>query len=235
MRAAAFLKPLDWNISNEKGKLIINPSDYFALNEAAKIVKVRGGEVVAFMIGNKEYAQLLKGLYGATEAILLSDEIFTELDPFSKAEIIVAALKKSKPFDLLIFGEFSHDSSHGLLPYIVAEKLNLPHISKAIRIWNEDSKIVCECVLGNELYIKEARMPVVVSMLDVLAYGKVPVYDFQVKEVKIWDSKFLGIKELQRRLKIIEKREAVRRKNIMIEFSSYEELADKVIELIKLK
>lgn len=228
MRIAVFLKPLRYG----DGKLEINPPDRMALIEASKIIKLRGGEVVAFMMGEKECVSLLEGLYGATEAVLLSDELFKNLDVLSKAEVINLAIKKSKPFDVLMFGEFSYDTCDWQLPYLVAEKLNLPHITKAIKVWNEDSRIVCECILGNRLLVKEARIPVVVSVLDVNLYGKYPVQDFRVKEVKVYDAKFLGIKELPVKTKLVSVRKVVKRENRMIEYNSYDELADKIIDIV---
>jgi len=43
-----------------------------------------------------------------------------------------------------MFGDVSVDSMNGQMGIIVADKLGLPHISNVVRLWNEDSKIVCE-------------------------------------------------------------------------------------------
>lgn len=232
MRIAVFLKAIEIKQEEGNSKIDFNPSDKLALIEASKIIKIRGGDVVAYMIGDKNLSSLLSEAYGANEAILISDSLFSDLDPLSKAEVILSAIKKSKPFDVYMFGEFSQDSSDWQLPYIVAEKLSLPHISKAIRAWNEDSKIVCECVYGEYLYIKECRMPVVISMLDTLLYNEHFNYEIKPKEIKIWDANFLGIKELKKRIKITDIKERAKRKNILIEYNSYDEAAEKLLKII---
>jgi electron transfer flavoprotein beta subunit len=232
MRIAVFVKPIAIGESNQAYRFSINASEKVALAEASKIIKLRGGDVVVFSIGDKQFVPYLNELYGATEAYLITDPLFSNIDVFAKSEVLLAAIRKSKPFDVLMFGEFSQDTSDWILPYLIAEKLNLPHISRAIKAWSEDSRIVCECVYYGDLYVKEARMPLVVSMLDALAYNARPIRDFKPKEVKIWDANFLGIKAITNKTKTLSMKVLNQRKPKLIEYNSYDDLADKLCDLI---
>jgi len=235
MRIAVFVRKSIKEEIKESSYFDIEAAEKVAIAEASRIIKLRGGDVEIFAIGDKQFANVLSQLYGATRVVILNDDMFKDLDVYSKADLFILALRKSKPFDVLMFGEYVQDDPDWQLPYLVADKLNWPHITRAIRAWNEDSRIVCECIYYDSLYLKESRIPVVVSMLDVNFQSVTPIKDFKPKEVVFWDSKFLGIKELNRKIKINEIKKEFQKNPKMIDYNSYDELANKIVEIITKK
>ena len=233
MRIAVFVRRAVESTFRDSSNEDIERSEKVALAEASKMIKLRGGDVEVFAIGDKQMVSLLGQLYGATHATLLSDDMFTNLDVYSKADLLISAIRKSRPFDLIMFGEYLQDDPDWLLPYLVADKLNLPHIPRAIRAWSEDSRIICECVYYESIYLKESRVPVVVSMLDALHSSVAILRDVKPKEVTIWDSKFLGIKEIAKKLKVNETKNNLSKRPTLIEYNSYDDLADKIVDLLR--
>ncbi|MFP3190465.1 MAG: hypothetical protein RXR31_03895 [Thermoproteota archaeon] len=248
MRIAVFIKPVQTsyfdNLRNkEKYEFFMNYPDKCALVEAIKLVRYYGGEVNVFSIANEKAIDVLKEALalGANSAVLISDPIFEDLDTLSKAKVAIAAIRKSKAYDVIMFGDVSVDSMNGQMGIIVADKLGLPHISNVVRLWNEDSKIVCEKRVEDKILICEARVPVVVVVtIDLnpfelynIAYEEIEKVN---KPILKWDAKFLGIKpeELSKKIKIssINKIEQQRERKI-IYFNDYNELSEKILEIFE--
>jgi|BEDMetMinimDraft_1075159.scaffolds.fasta_scaffold08080_1 Electron transfer flavoprotein, beta subunit len=245
MRIAVFVKPISINYFEKRKKytkfeFFMNDPDRGAVIEAVKLVKNYGGEVNVFMIGNEAQLNVLKEALalGANSGILISDPIIENIDTLSKAKIIVAAIKKSKPYDVIIFGDTSIDTMHGQLGIIVADKLGLPHISNVVRIWNEDSKIVCEKRTEDKIITCEARMP----MVAIVTVDLNPEYIPKTEEIESvnkpilkWDLKYLGLKpeELTNKIKLRNIERIVQnRERKFIYFNDYEELSEKIINII---
>jgi electron transfer flavoprotein beta subunit len=70
---------------------------------------------------------------GADDAVVLSDEALEGSDVWATAYAMAAALR-TLPFDLLIVGGLTDDSSTGAVPGALAEHLSLPCITNARKI-----------------------------------------------------------------------------------------------------
>lgn len=247
MRIAVFIKPIHTkyfeNIAkNSKYEYFMNYPDKCALIEAVKLVKNYGGEVNVFSIANDGAINVLKEALalGANSAFLIADPSFENVDLLSKAKIALAAIRKSaKAYDVIMFGESSMDSMQAQLGIIVADKLGWPHISNVTRLWNEDSKIVCEKRIEDKIFICEAREPLVVIVtVDLNPLYKVTVEEVENinKPITKWDAKFLGIKseELTSKTKLVSvNRINQERERKFIYFNDYDELSDKILEIIE--
>jgi len=234
------IKKLNFKDGMFKQEKIINPYDLRGIIEAYLLIRKFGGETFVISIcEEKDDIEILKQVYewGVDNLIVANDALFKELDVIAKSKIISAIVKKiPKPFDIILFNQYSPDVTNGILSLFVAEKLNLPHLYGIRRFWIEDSKVVSETFTNNEIIYNEVRMPVVIALEPIITdFSK---YKFTVsskKSLLTWDSKFLGLKpeELKPKVKLIGKNIVVKQRNVQIILGqNYKEMAAKLANII---
>jgi electron transfer flavoprotein beta subunit len=116
---------------------VINPYDEYALEEALRLVESQGGGKISIITIGPEEAQetIRKALaMGADEAYHLQDAAFERLDPLGRARVMAAAIQKIGDYDLIWTGWKAVDEDHGQMGVLLAEFLDLPHLSTAITI-----------------------------------------------------------------------------------------------------
>jgi len=108
---------------------VINPFDEIALEEAVRLKKPHGAEVVVLSLGSKDATQQLRtGLaIGADRAILVEvgDEV---LDSDCVAHIFKAVVDKESP-DLILMGKQAIDDDCNQTGQLLAEYLGWPQIT----------------------------------------------------------------------------------------------------------
>ena len=109
---------------------ITSESDTYALEEGLLLKESRGGEVVVCTMGPERAGQVLKDALakGADRALFLQDDSFSQLDSQGAARAFAAALKDEQ-FDLVLLGLQSDDTGDAQLGPMLAEELNLPHVT----------------------------------------------------------------------------------------------------------
>ncbi len=112
---------------------ITNESDSYALEEGLLLKESQGGEVVACTLGPERAGQVLKDALakGADRAIFLRDDSFDRLDSQGMARTFAAALKDEQ-FDLILLGLQTDDIGNAQLGPMLAEELNLPHVTLVV-------------------------------------------------------------------------------------------------------
>lgn len=120
---------------NEDGvKFIINPYDEYALEEALRIKEQHGAEIIVISVGPERSTHALRSALavGADQAILIADH--THLSPNNSiAHLLVAAIRPMN-VDLILAGLFAVDSGNGSVALQVAQLLQMPHASAAIKL-----------------------------------------------------------------------------------------------------
>ncbi|OMF32677.1 electron transfer flavoprotein subunit beta [Paenibacillus sp. FSL H8-0548] len=121
-------------IDERDAKFVINPYDEFALEEALRQRELLGGTVIALTCGPERAQDALRTALaiGADEAIRLDNTALPD-DNSSVAAAIAAVIKPLAP-DLLLAGLFAVDSGAGSVALQVAERLQLPHASAAVKV-----------------------------------------------------------------------------------------------------
>lgn len=116
---------------------VINPYDEYALEEALRLNESRGeGKVTVVTIGPEAAQETIRKALamGADEAYHLQDDAFETLDPLGRARVMAAAIGKLGDFDLIWTGWKSVDEDHGQMGVLLAEFLDLPHVSTVLTI-----------------------------------------------------------------------------------------------------
>jgi electron transfer flavoprotein beta subunit len=118
-------------IAEEGIQYVVNPYDEFALEEALKWQEKFGGKVTLVSLGPERAREsILKGLaMGADEVYHLDDPAFLGGDAFSTAKALAAAITKLGPPDAIFCGKQAVDEDNGSVGVMLAELLDLPHVS----------------------------------------------------------------------------------------------------------
>lgn len=121
-------------VDERDAKFVINPYDEYALEEALRQRELHGGEVIAVSCGPERAQDALRTALaiGADEAIRL-DSADVPDDGSSVAAALAAVIQPLAP-DLLLAGLFAVDSGSGSVALQVAEQLQLPHASSAVKV-----------------------------------------------------------------------------------------------------
>jgi electron transfer flavoprotein beta subunit len=113
----------------------MNESDAYALEEALQLKEKVGGEVVVLSAGPERLGPTIREALakGADRAIHIEANDLASLDALGVAKLLAAAIKPETP-DLVLTGLQSDDLGLGQTGVILAELLNLPHVTLVLQV-----------------------------------------------------------------------------------------------------
>jgi electron transfer flavoprotein beta subunit len=179
----------------------LNFFDSLAVEETVRIKERHGsGTVIVITLGTQKSIEVLRTAIamGADDAILLADPAFAGGDEYATAKALAAALKKLD-YDLIFCGREAFDDSSGIVGPLVAEFLDIPHITSVIKvdITTEKDAAIVERQIENGKEIIKAPLPVLLSAQKGLNEPRVPpvmgVMRATRAEVKKLDLAALGL------------------------------------------
>lgn len=224
----------------------INEWDNYAVEEALQIVERVGGTVTVVTVGSEEDEEVLRRemAMGAKCAALISDEAFNGFDARGVAVLLKTFITNGK-YDLILTGVQAEDGGAqvggmlaALLDYPYASLVNSIEVldsaklkvSREIEGGNKEiNEIGLPCVLSIQTGINEPRY---VGMRGIRQVASVPIPTLGAKELQV-DPAVIGA--ANSRVKRSDYFVPVQTKQAQMLQGSNEELADKVIELVKAK
>jgi electron transfer flavoprotein beta subunit len=143
---------------------IVSPYDEYAIEEALKLKEAKGGEVVLISVGpDRVQSALRNGLaMGADSAIHMKDPLFDTLDAHGTAWALAAAIKPLGP-DLVLAGQQGVGTDNSQVPGRLAEILDLPQVTMAVKIEITDSKATVQREVEGATETWETTLPAVLS------------------------------------------------------------------------
>jgi electron transfer flavoprotein beta subunit len=153
-------------IQEDNIKFEINSYDTYALEEALRAKDAGGAEVVVVSIGPERVAQALRTALGmgADRAIHVKDPAAEGSDALGIAKILAAVAKQENP-DLIFMGLMSEDANFAAVPPMLAELVDMPHTTAAVRVERKDRKLeVDREVEGGAHEVVELTGPCVVAV-----------------------------------------------------------------------
>jgi electron transfer flavoprotein beta subunit len=144
---------------------VVSPYDEFAIEEALRIKEAKGGaEVVLLSLGpDRAQTALRNGLaMGADSAVHLKDPLFDAADTLGTARALAAALKGLGP-DLVLLGQQGVGGDHSQMPGLVAELMDLPQVTMAVKIELQEGKALVEREVEGAHEVWETSLPAVIS------------------------------------------------------------------------
>jgi electron transfer flavoprotein beta subunit len=144
---------------------IVSPYDEFAIEEAIRLKEAKGGEVVLVTAGpERAQAALRTGLaMGADSAVHVKDAALEATDTLATARALAAAVRTLAPFDLVLCGQQGVGGDHCQIPGMLAELLDLPQVTVAVKIETGEGKATIEREVEGGREIWETSLPAVVS------------------------------------------------------------------------
>jgi electron transfer flavoprotein beta subunit len=143
---------------------IVSPYDEFAIEEALRIKEAKGGEVVVVSLGpDRVQSALRSGLaMGADSAVHLKDPLFEKTDTLGTAWALATALKPLGA-DLILMGQQGVGGDNAQVPGLVAEILDLPQVTMAVKIELQEGRATIEREIEGAHETWEVTLPAVVS------------------------------------------------------------------------
>ena len=144
---------------------VVSPYDEFAIEEALRIKeKQGGGEVVVLSVGPDRAQSALRNALamGADAAVHLKDPLFDATDAMGVARALAAALEPLGA-DLVMAGQLGMGGDNAQVPGMLAEFLDLPQVTMAVKLGLQDGKATVEREIEGAHEVWETSLPAVIS------------------------------------------------------------------------
>ncbi|WP_413379236.1 electron transfer flavoprotein subunit beta/FixA family protein [Alkalihalobacillus sp. 1P02AB] len=155
---------VDGKVVYDEGKMIMNPYDEYAIEEALIQKSKHGGEVTVVTVGHEgAKTQLRTALaMGADHAVLIEAKEVEEVDAHSTATLLAAYLADKKA-DLIIGGNMTVDGGTGQVGPRLAEQLGLQQATAIIALTIDKGMVtVVRDVEGDEVTLV-SELPILVT------------------------------------------------------------------------
>jgi electron transfer flavoprotein beta subunit len=181
---------------------IMNLFDEYAVEEALEWNEKLGGAVTILSLGPEVWKEQIRRALamGATDALLLSDPSFADLDVLGAARAVAAAIAKLGGVDLVICGRNSTDDESGAFAPSLARALGWPqltYVGKVVELDEGGRRIVVERHLEEQVETVEAPLPVVVTVIKDLNEPRYPsllrIKKVAKVEIPTWSAADLGL------------------------------------------
>jgi len=140
---------------------IINPHDLNAVEMALHLKEMYGGTVTAISmapISAKAGLEFIIGM-GVDRAILISDRVFAGADTLATSYTLSRAIERLKPYDILIFGQETIDSSTAHIGAQIASWLKIPYIYYVTDVEYSDGRVRVKRRLERRIEVYELPIP----------------------------------------------------------------------------
>ena len=224
----------------------VNEWDNYAVEEAIQIVDKVGGSVTVVSVGDEESEEVVRRemAMGANDGILVSDDAFEGSDGKGIATLLKGVVEKGN-YDLILTGALADDGA-GQVGGMLAAMLDVPYASVVnyIEVLDDQKLKVGREIEGGNVEMNEVNLPCVLSIqtginepryVGIRGIRKVASVD-----IPVWGPSDIGIDTAA----VGEAGAKVKRVDYFVpEFGegaeilegSMEEIADKLIELLKAK
>lgn len=189
-------------------KWVMNPYDEFAVEEAIRIrEKNAGSQIFAISVGPK--ARVVESLrtalaMGVDEAIVINGT--DNQDAFSTAKALSQAIAAEGGAQLILLGKLAIDQNQSSVGPMLAEFLNLPHVSVVSKIEGIPGALTAERdVDGGAKEIFEVKGPAIITAnkgLNMPRYASLPgIMKAKKKVIKEIEMATLGITDADTKVK----------------------------------
>ncbi|MFE5516081.1 electron transfer flavoprotein subunit beta/FixA family protein [Streptomyces sp. NPDC056529] len=157
---------------------LLSELDEYAVEQALQISEeADDAEVTVVTVGPDDAKDALRKALsmGADKAVHVNDDDIHGSDVFATSAILAKALEKTG-FDLVVCGMASTDGAMGVLPALLAERLNLPQVTLLSEVSVEDGTVKGRRDGDAATELLEAPLPAVVSVTDQSGEARYPSF-----------------------------------------------------------
>ena len=181
---------------------VVNPHDLIAVEKAVRLRALcKQGEITIVCLGPSSAEDGLRRCFaiGADKGAILWDTAFESSDSYATALILAKAISRLD-YDIILCGQKASDTEEGQIGTILAEFLNIPMISSAIKIELSPSfkKVTIHRKLekGNREVV-ETDLPALITVETGLNKPRYPnlraIFAAERKEIKQYNLETLGL------------------------------------------
>ncbi|TDE01786.1 electron transfer flavoprotein subunit beta/FixA family protein [Jiangella asiatica] len=182
---------------------LLSELDEYAVEEALKIVDAGhdsgGVEVIAMTMGPDGASDAVKKALqmGADSGVHVLDDALHGSDALATARVLAAAVGTVGEVDLVLTGMASTDGSMSVVPAMLAEYLDLPHVGFVGELTVSESSVTCRRDGDVASQTVEAALPAIVSVTDQINEPRYPSFKgimaAKKKPVQTWSLADLGV------------------------------------------
>ncbi|MFF4172554.1 electron transfer flavoprotein subunit beta/FixA family protein [Streptomyces sp. NPDC001744] len=157
---------------------LLSELDEYAVEQALRIQEeADDAEVTVVTVGPDDARDALRKALsmGADKAVHVNDDAIHGSDVFATSAILAKALEKTG-FDLVVCGMASTDGTMGVLPALLAERLDLPQVTLLSEVSVEDGTVKGRRDGDAATELLEAPLPAVVSVTDQSGEARYPSF-----------------------------------------------------------
>lgn len=164
-------------IDRSTGENVIDEINERALEVALIQQDAGNAEVVVLTMGPESARDTIRKslAMGADSAIHIQDELLIGADYVQTAQGIAGALKKIS-FDLIIAGDKSTDGGGGVLPAMISEILEIPHLTQLDAVEIEETEVRGERSTQSGSIRVSAALPTIISVTERSAEPRYPTF-----------------------------------------------------------
>ncbi len=181
---------------------VVNPYDLIAVEEAVRLRELHNrGEVILVSMGPPAAEKGLRRCLaiGADKGMILWDAAFQGSDSYATALILAKAISRLR-YDLVLCGQRATDTEAGQVGPVLAEFLDIPIVSAAMRIdippAGDKVTVHRKLEKGNGEVV-ETSLPALLTVETGLNRPRYPslrdIFAAQTKEVRNYDLRTLGL------------------------------------------
>ncbi|HLG08721.1 MAG TPA: electron transfer flavoprotein subunit beta/FixA family protein, partial [Gaiellaceae bacterium] len=228
VHAVVLLKQiLDWELPPQRFRIdpqtkrppdglapkLLGPFEQNALELALQLEQAGTVEkVTALLAGPADAVEALRKALAvrADEAVHVEVEEVDALDPSQTAELLVAALRRLGPPELVLAGRQAGDWDHGQVGYLVAERLGWPAVGLVFRGESRDGRLHVWRIGPSGVEQLAVRPPVVLtvtshtdlrlrmgSVIDLMAANRKPIASWRPDELGLGSADLAAARRLE--------------------------------------
>ncbi len=148
-----------------EGDLVVNPDDLHAIEAALMIKETHGGRITAISMGPPQAkdAVVEAKAIGVDKGVLICDPKLKGSDTWATTKVLVAALRKLGPFDLIFAGVEAIDGNTAHVPYQISQSMKIPLITQFQGLKIEKKQAITNRIKGHEFQLVRTGFPVIIT------------------------------------------------------------------------
>ncbi|GAA2314490.1 electron transfer flavoprotein subunit beta/FixA family protein [Streptomyces caniferus] len=178
---------------------LLSELDEYAVEQALQIKEAADdAEITVLTVGPEDANDALRKALsmGADKAVHVEDDDLHGTDALGTSLVLAKAIEKTG-YDLVVCGMASTDGTMGVLPALLAERLNVPQVTQLSEVSVADGKVTGRRDGDTATEQLEAALPAVVSVTDqsgearypsfkgIMAAKKKPVESLDLEDLEI--------------------------------------------------
>ncbi|MFI0215822.1 electron transfer flavoprotein subunit beta/FixA family protein [Streptomyces lydicus] len=157
---------------------LLSELDEYAVEQALQIKEAADdAEITVLTVGPEDANDALRKALsmGADKAVHVEDDDLHGTDALGTSLVLAKAIEKTG-YDLVVCGMASTDGTMGVLPALLAERLNVPQVTQVSEVSVADGKVTGRRDGDTASEQLEAALPAVVSVTDQSGEARYPSF-----------------------------------------------------------